>query len=114
MGGPVTLDATVLDAERLQTELGGLNILRQLEQVFAEAAIASDAEVSDVVATELPDGFLVEATLIAAVRPLSEEILGEIQDQLEEAVNDSVELSVLSVAGNRVELSGNEWTVQVV
>jgi len=104
VGGPVTLDATILDAERVQSELGGLNTLRQLEQLFAEAANAADAEVIDVQATELADGFLVEATLIAAVRPLSEETLGEIQGQLEDSVNDSVRLTILAVAGNRIEL----------
>jgi len=109
VGGPVTLDATILDAERLQTVLGGLDTLRSLEQIFEEAAIASDFQVIEVQASELVDGFLVEATVIvASVQPLSEQDLSEIQDQLVEAVDDSVDLHVLSLSGDKIELSGGE------
>ena len=108
VGGPVTLDATILDAEHLQTGLGGLDTLRSLEQVFEEAAAAEDWDVIEVQASELVDGFLVEATVIvASVQPLSEEGLREIQDQLAEAVDDSVDLRVLSLPGNVNELSGD-------
>ena len=108
VGGPVTLDATILDAEHLQTGLGGLDTLRSLEQVFEEAAAAEDWDVIEVQASELVDGFLVEATVIvASVQPLSEEGLREIQDQLAEAVDDSVDLRVLSLPGNMNELSGD-------
>ena len=108
VGGPVTLDATILDAEHLQTGLGGLDTLRSLEQVFEEAAAAEDWDVIEVQASELVDGFLVEATVIvASVQPLSEEGLRELQDQLAEAVDDSVDLRVLSLPGNMNELSGD-------
>lgn len=109
VGGPVTLDATFLDAERVQTALGGLQPLRSLEQIFAEAAVSADWEVIDVQASKGVNGFLVEATVIVTnVRPLSEQDLTEIQDQLMVAVDDSVELHVLSLSGNRIELSGGE------
>jgi len=109
VGGPVTLDATFLDAERVQTKLGGLDTLRGLEQVFEEAATASDLEVVEVQAIELLDGFRVEATVIViGVGPLSEQDLSKIQDQLIEAVDDSVDLHVLSLSGNKIELSGGE------
>jgi uncharacterized hydrophobic protein (TIGR00271 family) len=109
VGGPVTLDATFLDAERVQTELGGLETLRRLEQVFAEAAAAADLEVIDVQASELVDGFRVEATVIViSVRPPSEQDLSEIQDLLAETVNESVELHVLTLSGSKIELSGGE------
>jgi uncharacterized hydrophobic protein (TIGR00271 family) len=109
VGGPVTLDATFLDAERVQTELGGLDTLRRLEQVFEEAATAAKWEVIDVRASERADGFLVDATVIViSARPLSEQALHEIQDQLSEAVDDSVDLHVLSLSGNKIELSGGE------
>ncbi|MFV1858322.1 MAG: DUF389 domain-containing protein, partial [Anaerolineales bacterium] len=109
VGGPVTLDATILEAERFVTRLGGLNTLRRLEQVFAEAAIAADTEVIDVVASKSSDGFMVEATLIVTGgRPLSRDTLRGIQDQLAEAADDPVELRVLSLSGNKIELSGGE------
>ncbi|MCH7567464.1 MAG: hypothetical protein IH787_07405, partial [Nitrospirae bacterium] len=109
VGGPVTLDATFLDAERVQTALGGLQPLRSLEQIFAEAAAAADWEVIDVQASKAVNGYLVEATVIVtSERTLSEENLTEIQDQLRVAVDDSVELHVLSLSGNRIELSGGE------
>jgi len=109
VGGPVTLDATFIDADRVQTALGGLDTLRSLEQVFAEAASAAEWEVIEVQASELGGGFLVEATVIvASAKPLSEQDLGEIQDQLIEAVEGSVELHVLSLAGDKIELSGDK------
>ena len=109
VGGPVTLDATILDAQRIQTALEGLEPLRRLEQVFAEAATAAEWEVIDVEASELVEGFLLKATVIvASVQPLSERDLREIQDQLMEAVDDSVDLRVLSLPGNMIELSGDE------
>jgi uncharacterized membrane protein len=109
VGGPVTLDATFIAAERLQTVLGGLDTLRRLEQVFKEAAAAEDWDVIEVLASELVDGFRVEATVIViSARPLSEQDLSEIQDQLIEAVDDSVDLHVLSLSGSKMELSGGE------
>ena len=109
VGGPVTLDATILDAQRIQTALEGLEPLRRLEQVFAEAATAAEWEVIDVEASELVEGFLLKATVIvASVQPLSERDLREIQDQVMEAVDDSVDLRVLSLPGNMIELSGDE------
>jgi hypothetical protein len=109
VGGPVKLDATFIAAERLQTVLGGLDTLRQLEQVFVEAAMAADADVIDVQASDLVDGYLVEASVIVnSVRPLAEEDLSKIRDQLMEAVDESVELHVLTLAGTKIELSGGE------
>jgi len=109
IGGPVTLDATILDAERVQTALGGLEPLRRLEQVFEEAAAEADWEVIDVQANELVDGFRVEATVIViGVRPISEQDLSKIQNQLIEAVDDSIDLRILSLPGTKIELSGDE------
>jgi len=109
VGGPVILDATILEAERIVTKLGGLDTLRRLEQVFAEAAIAAETQVIDVVASRSSDGFMVEATLIVTGgRPLSRDTLRGIQDQLAEAADDSVELRILSLSGNKIELSGRE------
>ena len=83
--------------------------MRSLEQIFAEAAVSADWEVIDVQASKGVNGFLVEATVIVtSERPLSEQDLTEIQDQLMVAVDDSVELHVLSLSGNRIELSGGE------
>jgi hypothetical protein len=55
--GPVTLDAKILEAERLEADLGALNQLRSLEQVLSEEAAAADLDLIRVQATEVQDGY---------------------------------------------------------
>ncbi len=108
VGGPVTLDATILEADRIEAQLDGLDQLRLLEQLFAEQAAEAELDLVEVQADETAEGYRVDASVVVArIRPLSTEELEAIQTKLEAAVNASVELQVLSLTGDRTELPGN-------
>jgi len=100
VGGPVVIDAEVIDTRLWTANLDDMVVSSHLEDRFVELAEDKGATVVDVMTRSFREGYAVDAVVIMFGHDeLSEAELSEIQEQLEDDVGAPVRLQVAGLIG---------------
>jgi hypothetical protein len=108
VGEPVQINATVLDAYRLNLDLRSFEDQQLLNQSFNEAISKLHAEASNVTVTNNGDGYQIEATII-----VFQDAAG-MEAQLQTIQRDLTDQVGAPITINAVIISGTQSTLQPV
>jgi uncharacterized hydrophobic protein (TIGR00271 family) len=109
--GPITLDATTLDAERAVIAIEGLGASRDVQESFRRAVVALSTQPIDIAVRESGTGYTIQSTLIAFdMESLNDDALAEIQQDLSEQFGAPITIRTTILPGRRAELLSNEST----
>jgi uncharacterized hydrophobic protein (TIGR00271 family) len=103
VGGPVTVDLTVITASR--AELAGADLHRQVEILFEEEMAKHSGEVVKLDVEQQGDEFLLRAGVIAYQdHTLDESVLEDVRRTIEETVDAAVRIQAIFLSGREVEI----------